>query len=575
MKDHMHISKQLKKRIHYYFLVDSDNHLLPCDEDAQLFLNHIDANTLINHILNLQFHTAIITSTVVLADSSYSLKIIPVSTPPRQKIGISSHGSTPPNITHIILLQNQFYFADLLHQLGKYPVDSGEFENVLKDYDDPLYINKANGDPLYFNYRYLEVSGFSPNDFFDAGLASDMDYFEPVVTPTVMKNNMDLTTFQHLTSGRDIITTGVPLYLSNGDYNLVLFLVSPLNHTSIQSSHILTMKQDVSTKMKDGTWESPTYLEIIAESPMMKKCMQDAIKLSSYNVPCLLLGSSGCGKEVFASLIHATSRRNTGPFVKINCSALPPNLLESELFGYDAGSFTGALNRGKKGFFETSNGGTLLLDEIGDMPLESQAKLLRVLETGEFYKVGGNTPIRVDVRIIAATNKNLREMIQQGTFRSDLYYRLNVASLHLPDLKDRQEDIPLLVSHFTHYFNTKYQNSKIVSEELLEAFKSYAWPGNIRELKNIIERLVLLSTSTKLTMLDIADTDMFSSESAVSDITINGIPRLEDAVDTVEKTLVQRALLLGGNTRVAAQLLDVSQSTIMRKITKYHLTAKE
>ena len=561
----------MRNRLHYSFLIDNKNHLIPCDTAAQQFLSAIDTDILGDHIINMKLRSATINSTILLNHISYSLKVVPVS---GSNLDNHANISLSPDITHIVIVQNQFLFAELLHNIGKYSPLSKEFENVIKEYDDAIYINKANGDPLYFNNRYLEVTNFTEEDFFGASADnSDPDFFVPVVTPTVMKNNMDITTFQHLKSGVDIITTGIPIYMSNVEFKFVLFLVSPLNNRSIHSSHIFALKQAVSSQIRTGeeTFDQPTYIDMISESPRMKKCVQDAIKLSNYNVPCLLLGSSGCGKEVFASLIHATSKRNSGPFVKINCSALTPTLLESELFGYEAGAFTGALTKGKKGFFETATNGTLLLDEIGDMPLDSQAKLLRVLETGEIYKVGGNVPIKVDVRIIAATNKNLKGMIKQGTFRSDLYYRLNVAAIHLPDLKDRREDISPLIKHFSYYYNKKYQTSKVFSDELIETLVNYSWPGNIRELKNVIERLTLLSSSTELTLADIADMDIFYDQEDSPEVIVNGLPKLENAVDAVERTLVTRALSLSGNTRKAAEILDVSQSTIMRKIKKFNL----
>ena len=196
--------------------------------------------------------------------------------------------------------------------------------------------------------------------------------------------------------------------------------------------------------------------------------------------------------------------------------------------------------------------------------------MIRVLETGEFYRVGGNTPIRTDVRILAATNKNLKEQIKKGEFRSDLYYRLNVAALHIPDLKDRKEDIPLLANHFSYNYNVTYHTHKVFSKELLQIFENYRWPGNVRELRNVIERLTILSTSTELTSVDIADFDLFDEEEEASGIAVSGLPTLEDAVDQLENILVKRALAIGGNTRRAAQLLHVSQSTIMRRIKKFN-----
>ncbi len=559
-----------KKRIHYYLLIDDKSHLIPCDSAARSFLQQIDLDTLSNHILELQFHTATILSTIILNNISYSLKVVPISD---SDIDTSSlRRSLSSNITHIVLIQDQFLFADLLHSIGMYPSHSKEFENIIMDYDDPIYINHANGDPIYINHRYWEISGLSPDILYGSNTVVDDDkFFEPVVTPSVMKRKAELTTFQHLKTGHDIITTGIPIYVSNGNYNLVLFLVSPLDDKEILSSHIVSMHQAVTSQVKEGKFGETTNIEIIAESPIMKNCLQDAMKIAAYDVPCLLLGSSGSGKEVFASLIHNTSRRNTQPFVKLNCSALSPTLLESELFGYEPNSFTGASARGKKGFFETANHGTLLLDEIGDMPLDSQAKLLRALETGEIYRVGSVSPIKTDVRIIASTNKNLRSMAQKGTFRSDLFYRLNVASISLPDLKDRGEDITLFINHFSHLFNRKYSTNKQFSADIISALKRYPWPGNVRELRNAVERLTLLCSNTILTSDDIAYADIENYEEMLPEISVRGIPRLEDAVDSVEKLLVSRALSLTGNTRRAAEILDVSQSTIMRKIKKYNL----
>ncbi len=560
---------QEKNRIHYTFLIDDDNKLIPCDDAAQDFLQSIDANIIGEQILKLKLNSAMTMSTVMLDNTSYSLKVIPTNIAYENS---ERHASFLSTITHIVIMQNQFLFAELLHDIGKYMVYSKEFEKIIEVYDDAIYINNEKGDPLCFNDRYLEATHFSYEDFFgESAYADDSELFTPVVTPTIMSRKVDVTSFQHCKSGIDIITTGIPVYLSTGDFKIVLFVLSALSNSAIKTYHRLAIQKSTSSQIKNGIINSPTNIDIIAESPLMKKCMQDALKISSYNVPCLLLGSSGCGKEVLASLIHATSRRNVKPFVKINCSTLSSTLLESELFGYEAGSFTGALSKGKQGFFETANQGTLFLDEIGDMPLDSQAKLLRVLETGEFYRVGGNMPIKTDVRILAATTKNLKEQIKKGEFRSDLYYRLNVASLHIPDLKDRKEDIPLLVNHFSYNYNVTYHTYKVFSKELLQMFENYRWPGNVRELRNVVERLTILSTSTELTSVDIADFELFDEdEEEQSGIIVNGLPALENAVDQLESILVKRALAVGGNTRRAAQLLNVSQSTIMRRIKKFN-----
>ncbi len=229
----------------------------------------------------------------------------------------------------------------------------------------------------------------------------------------------------------------------------------------------------------------------------------DTIK-SVANTPAtvLLTGESGVGKEVFAKAIHNLSDRRDKPFVKINCAAIPEDLLESELFGYEKGAFTGA-NTTKKGKFELADGGTIFLDEIGDMPLLLQSKLLRVLQEKEIERLGGSKTIKVDVRIIAATNKDLEKMVQEGTFREDLYYRLNVIQIHIPPLRERREDIPVLIYYFLDKFNKMYGKNLKISDELVELLTNYDWPGNIRQLQNTLERMVILAKKPVLTKEDL------------------------------------------------------------------------
>jgi transcriptional regulator with PAS, ATPase and Fis domain len=287
----------------------------------------------------------------------------------------------------------------------------------------------------------------------------------------------------------------------------------------------------------------------------------------------LLLGDSGVGKEVIASIIHASSSRNKENFVKINCSAITPSLLESELFGYEAGAFTGALAKGKQALFETAHQGTLLLDEIGDMPIELQAKLLRVIQSREFYRIGGLEPIRSNVRIIASTNKDLEKMIQKGEFREDLFYRLNVISIDIPPLRDRKEDIRPLLLHFCYFYNKKYNMNKVFSDELIRVLENYYWPGNIRELKNLVERLILLCIEDLLLPEHLYSKYRLSGVILTNDdvIQVSKIIPLKDAIAITEKTLVMKAMEKCRSTRKAAELLGVSQSTVMRKLKEYNL----
>jgi formate hydrogenlyase transcriptional activator len=244
------------------------------------------------------------------------------------------------------------------------------------------------------------------------------------------------------------------------------------------------------------------FEEIVSKSYLFEKVLVKVQQVADTDATVLILGESGTGKELITRAIHSVSNRSSRPLVKVNCAALPANLIESELFGHEKGAFTGALVQ-KIGRFELANGGTLFLDEIGEMPLELQSKLLRVLQEGEFERVGSSKTIKVDVRIIAATNRNLEESVNNKEFRADLYYRLNVFPIHLPPLRDRKEDIPALVTHFCKKYSAKFgKKISSVSKNILDALHAYDWPRNIRELENIIERGMIISKTNTLELGD-------------------------------------------------------------------------
>jgi transcriptional regulator with PAS, ATPase and Fis domain len=280
----------------------------------------------------------------------------------------------------------------------------------------------------------------------------------------------------------------------------------------------------------------------------------------------LLLGETGTGKEVFAQAIHSASKRAGKPFLALNCSAFGKDLLESELFGHKTGAFTGA-NRDKKGLIEEANTGTLFLDEIGEMHIDLQAKMLRVLETSEFIKVGDTKSTRVDVRIIAATNRDLQKEVSEGKFREDLFYRLNVFAIPLPSLRDRKKDIPVLADYFSRFF-AKKTNKRIegMSEEFLTQLLQHEWKGNIRELKNILERAVILTDGTQLTV------ESLPADLQVGSYKLHG-PISAFDLASVEKLHIQRVLNhTKGNKTEAARLLNIGLTTLYRKIEEYRLS---
>jgi transcriptional regulator with PAS, ATPase and Fis domain len=282
----------------------------------------------------------------------------------------------------------------------------------------------------------------------------------------------------------------------------------------------------------------------------------------------LLIGDSGVGKEVLAKHIHNNSVRKDGPFIKINCGAIPETLLESELFGYERGAFTGASKEGKPGLFEMAHNGTLLLDEIGDLPLSLQVKLLRALQDREICRIGSTKTLSVNVRILAATNRNLAEMVQQGTFREDLFFRLNVVPVQIPPLRDRRPDIIPLLYHFCNKYYKKYNIRKQFSPEVLEEFYEYNWPGNIRELENIVERLVVTAPETMITPAHLPEGFRKVTKSSAAKIVVQGVMPYKEALLEMENALIGEALKLYGSTYKAAKVLGIDQSTVIRKLQK-------
>lgn len=314
---------------------------------------------------------------------------------------------------------------------------------------------------------------------------------------------------------------------------------------------------------------------IVYKSQSMKRVFILSKRVASVDVTVLITGETGVGKEVIANYIHSQSKRACNAFIQINCGAIPENLLESELFGYEKGAFTGANREGKRGLFEAAEKGTILLDEISEMPLGLQVKLLRVLQHGELFRIGSTKPKKIDVRIIAATNKDLKKMIEQGKFREDLYYRLHVVPIQIPPLRERLDDIKPLAEYFLKQFNMKYGVQKEFSTEIFFYLKNYKWPGNIRELQNLVEQMVIMSESNFISMHDLPSYIKQNSpkkEKEKIHITIGELIPLKEANTILEKKLLTEAVGRSTSIRQAAKSLGVDHSTMLRKLNKYNMS---
>lgn len=318
-------------------------------------------------------------------------------------------------------------------------------------------------------------------------------------------------------------------------------------------------------QLKDRLQARTRFAQMIGESEPMQRVYSLVDMVADSDVTVLLTGESGTGKELVARAIHHKSRRSAGPFVTLNCGALPENLFESELFGYEKGAFTGA-STNKMGRFELADGGTLLLDEVGELSLKSQVDFLRVLETKEFRRLGGTKIVKVDTRIVAATNRNMEEAVKEGDFREDLYYRLNVVPIHLPTLRERKDDIPLLADRFMDEFSTQHhRDPKEISPDAMQLLRLYAWPGNIRQLRNLIERLVITVKHPLIEPEHLPEEIQVSREDARTMVVSLGSP-LKD----IEREAIRRTLTEVTNHREkAAKLLGISLRALQYKIKEY------
>ena len=309
----------------------------------------------------------------------------------------------------------------------------------------------------------------------------------------------------------------------------------------------------------------------ICESRLMTQTIEEVLRVAKYDCHVLITGDTGVGKEKIANMIQKNSTRKLQPYLKVNCASISLNLMESEFFGYEKGSFTGANQAGKKGYFEIADNGILFLDEIGEIPSDLQAKLLRVLQDGEFYRVGGTRPIRTNVRILSATNRDLESLVERGLFRRDLYYRLNVFPIRVPKLEERRDDIPALIAYFLDIYGEKFGIIREMQEDVVSHLSNLEWPGNIRELENLIQRLMITTSEERITLIDLMKElhkDIFQGDIQQSGSTIL---QLNDAIEHLEKTLLENAKTTYGSTRKAAAALGISQTQFVRKSKKYDL----
>lgn len=440
-----------------------------------------------------------------------------------------------------------------------------ELTEIIELSADGLVSVDNEGVLLRMNRAYEEIVGVRAKDFVGRPARDLMrqGYLPDLVSNHVLQDMKPKHLYVRL-KDKEVLLTGRPVFNRNGDFIRIVANIRDLSELNklkeeLKKYHALT--NGYATELKRLRAESLSG-GLVGSSLQMKKVLDLALQAGQVESTVLVWGETGTGKEIVARIIHENSRRKDGPFITLNCASLPESLLESELFGYEKGAFTGAASQGRAGLFEAAQGGTLFLDEIAEMSIGMQSKLLRFLQEKKVRRLSSASERELDVRIVAATNKDLKVNVEQSLFREDLFYRLNVINIHIAPLRERKEDIPLLLEHFQQKYNTKYGLNKHIPRHVLTYLLNYHWPGNVRELENIVERLAVL------------DTDLYSIQEILwsgtkEDSHEEDFRTLKDIMEEVEKETVLRVYNKYRSTRKAAARLGISQAGMVRKLQKY------
>ena len=451
---------------------------------------------------------------------------------------------------------------------------------------DGIFITDAKANVIRINHAYEVITGLKKEEVLGKNMADLVrnKLISESGSLQVIKTKQPVTLQQCFRSGKEALVTSSPIFDADGNFIMIVTNVRDLteiyNLKAVVQEKTAAMDR-LAMELEHLQTTSEDNQEIIAKDETTLAAMLLANRVASMDTTVILLGETGVGKEVMARYIFQHSHRAKNSFIKVNCGAIPENLIESELFGYEGGAFTGANKNGKIGLFELANNGTLFLDEIGELPKDMQVKLLRALQEQEIMRVGGTKPVKIDVRIIAATNRNLEEMVKDGTFREDLYYRLTVFPISIPPLRMRKKDIIPLALSFLEKLNQKYQLKKYFTDLSMQLLHEYDWPGNIRELKNIVERAIIISPSDSIKPEDLhihsaSKPIVIIKESDFSDNTKNSLPpfpefpiNLKNTLEKIEYTYMVQAYKFFGNVRDAAKNLGLTPSTFVRKRKQY------
>ncbi|MGZ3648723.1 MAG: sigma-54 interaction domain-containing protein [Syntrophales bacterium] len=453
--------------------------------------------------------------------------------------------------------------ADILNKM--------DFDSFLDIIDDSIVVADKNGFVDHINEAFSRLSGIDRDLLIGRDLRDCVkeELLEESLSLRILKLKKPVNMIVKYGSGKTVTYTGRVSYDKHGNIDKVISTgrdVTQLLDLESELRKTEALKNKYYARLQEFE-EIFGAEKIVCSSDKMKNVLRVAVKAAKSDSPVLIWGESGAGKELIAKVIHNGSSRKQKPFLAVNCAAIPSELLESEFFGYDEGAFTGAKRGGKKGLFEEADGGTVLLDEIGELPLNMQSKLLRVLQESEMTRIGSSRAIPVNVRVISSTNLSREKIMDDSRFRQDLFYRLTVVPIRLPPLRERREDILPLAHYFLKNKNAKYNKNVKLSKRLMAKLYGYDWPGNVRELKNVIERLVILYDSDEIGEDAYDYIDQLETET-VQAITVKGMMPLKQAARILEDVLIKAALKESGTIAKAARFLEIAPSTIHRKIKK-------
>ncbi len=451
-----------------------------------------------------------------------------------------------------------------------------ELNALLDSIHDGIWVIDSRGITLRINKALEAMTGIPAADLVGKHVSAPMKEgrYAACVTLRALQEKKSVTMFDDYDNGKRYLNTSTPVFDDVGNVWRVIACIRDMSVLEELQNKLIDLEfANKSYKNRINELEHSEFTDFIGSSPSFRRMTQDIAKAARSEASTLILGETGTGKTFAAQAVHSFSPRRDKPFVVVNCGAIPPSLIESELFGYEKGAFTGAHRSGKAGLFESAGSGTIFLDEIAELPLSLQVKLLHVLDGRAVTRVGGVTPHAIGARVIAATNRPLDEMVKKGEFREDLYYRLNVLPVHIPALRERIGDIPTLTRYFLIQANQKNGMDKVLRPEVLDCFARYAWPGNVRELRATVEYLVAMTEHRYIRVRDLPERLLAAlGGSEVSDSEELG---LNAVVEEVERRLIEKALTETGSTWKAAKRLKISQSTVVRKAQRYKIGITE